>query len=150
MGRAWRSRLLWLASAGGLGGLRVFGPGVACGIVMMAWSYAHRGEDARLPLFAAFVLAPAYVLRGLLAARGRTVSVGALVGAVTAVLGFEIVVLGTAVYVAATESWLKAALYLGFGLGYVIPVAVVGTVCGLAGGALAHPKAIISSSWWRQ
>jgi hypothetical protein len=67
------------------------------------------------------------------------------VGAVTALLGFEIVSLATAVYTAATESLLKSVLWLLTGLGFAIVVGLVGAICGLIGGALAHPTSIIRS-----
>jgi hypothetical protein len=129
MGRKWRVRLRWLGSAGGLGGLRVYIPGVVGGILMATWSYRHRGVDAPIPVFAALMLAPYYALIGFCWARSRTVETAALVGAVTALLGFEIVVLAVAVYAGVTEFALKSVAWLVFGLGFVL-------VVGLAGGDL--------------
>jgi hypothetical protein len=143
MGRKWRVRLLWLGSAGGLGGLRVYIPGVVGGIGMATWSYWHRGEDLPIPLFSAFIFAPYYALLGFWWARSRTVGTAALVGAVTALVGFELVTLATAVYTAVTEFALKSVAWLVFGLGYALLVGFVGAICGLIGGALARPTAII-------
>ena len=64
----------------------------------------------------------------------------ALVGAVTALVGFEIVTLLTAIETAATETGVNAAVWLVFGLVYATMVALVGAFCGLAGGTLARPS----------
>src|SRR3954454_4841636 len=88
MSRRWRARLRWLSSAGGLGGLRVYLPGVVCGIVMSAWSYGQRNVDAPVWVIASLMFVPYYGLVGFWTARSRSVDMGALVGTVTAVLGF--------------------------------------------------------------
>jgi uncharacterized membrane protein len=62
------------------------------------------------------------------------------VGAVTALVGFEIVTLLTAIETAATETGVNAAVWLVFGLVYATMVALVGAFCGLAGGTLARPS----------
>jgi hypothetical protein len=77
--------------------------------------------------------------------RRRTVETAALVGAVTALVGFEIVTLLTAIETAATETGVNAAVWLVFGLVYATMVALVGAFCGLAGGTLARPSSIIRS-----
>jgi hypothetical protein len=138
-------RLRWMGSAGGLGGLRVYTPAVVGGILMATWSYWHRDDDAPIPLIAAVLLAPYYALIGLWWGRRRTVGTAALVGAVTALVGFGIVTLLTAIETAVTETAVRAAVWLVFGLVYAIMVALVGAFCGLAGGTLARPSSILRS-----
>ncbi|MGW4529248.1 hypothetical protein [Amycolatopsis sp. NPDC004378] len=137
--RRWQTRLRWIESAGGLGGLRVYGPAVAGGIVMSLWVYANRGADAPLPLAAAFLAGPYFAVIGFCWARRRTAPVAAAVGAIAAVVGFEIVTIGTAVYTVVTESALNATVWLGFGIAYVLPVRFVGAIAGLVGAVAAHP-----------
>jgi hypothetical protein len=140
----WRARLRWLGSAGGLGGLGVYSPGVVCGIVMSVWSYWQRNVDAPVPLIAGLMFVPYYGLAGFWMARKRSVEVGA----VTAVLGFVIVSLTVIVYAAGTQPWLKPVAYLLFSLTFLIPAAFVGGACGLVGGTLAHVN-IVRSPWHR-
>jgi hypothetical protein len=149
MRRRWRARLWWLSSVGGLGGLRVYAPGVVCGIVMSVWSYWQRNVDAPVPLIAGLMFVPYYGLVGFWMARKRSVEVGSLVGAVTAVLGFVIVSLTMIVYAAGTQPWLKPVAYILYGLTFLIPAAFVGATCGLVGGALAHAN-IVRSPWDRR
>jgi FtsH-binding integral membrane protein len=149
MRRRWRARLRWFSSAGGLGGLRVYSPGVVCGIVMSVWSYWQRNVDAPAWLIAGLMLVPYYGLAGFWMARKRSVEVGALVGAVTAVLGFVIVSLTMIVYAAGTQPWLEPVAYLLFSLTFLIPAAFVGGSCGLVGGTLAHVN-IVRSPWHRR
>ncbi|MGH3373798.1 MAG: hypothetical protein ACRDP6_03570 [Actinoallomurus sp.] len=139
MRHTWRPRLVWLASAGGLGGLRVYGPAMAAGVLMVVWSWGRRGADEPVPFFAALIFAPLYVLRGLLTGRRRQVGIGAAVGATTALVGFAVVTLATVVYVGVTDSAFTSVAWVFFGLGFGIPVAAVGAMCGLVGAALAHP-----------
>jgi hypothetical protein len=140
-GRIWRPRLLWLVSAGGVGGLRVYGPAVVCGIAMAAWSYVHPGDDEPPIVVAALMFAPFYAVRGLLAARRRSVWAGAAIGAVTAVVGYAIALISAAVYAGATESVFQSAVVLLlFFLAFLIVVASVGAICGLVGAVLAHPR----------
>jgi hypothetical protein len=94
---------------------------------------------------AALIVAPYYVLIGFCWVRSRTVLTAALVGAVTALVGFEIVLFDTAVYTAVTEFALKSVVWLGFGLAYALVVGLVGAAFGLAGGAVVHPASIIRS-----
>jgi cell division protein FtsX len=68
-----------------------------------------------------------------------------LLGAVTALVGFEIVTLLTAIRAAATDSASTSVLWLVFGLGFSATVALVGAFCGLAGGTVAHPTSILRS-----
>lgn len=140
-----RVRLRWVGSAGGLGGVRVYTPALFGGILMAAWSYWHREDDAPIPLLAAVLLAPYYTLIGLWWGRSRSVRTAALVAAVTALLGFEFVTVLTAIRAAATHSASKSVLWLLFGLGYAAMVALVGAFCGLAGGSLTHPISTIRS-----
>ncbi len=144
-GRRWRVRLCWVGSAGGLGGLRVYLPAVAAGLLMAVWSYGYRDADAPVPVLAALLLTPYYVVVGLWWGRRGRVETAALVGAVTAFTGFEIYVISMAILIAATESGLNALTWLGFGLGFALLVALVGAFCGLIGGTLAHPAAILRS-----
>jgi hypothetical protein len=69
----------------------------------------------------------------------------ALVSAVTALVGFEIVVVAMAAYAAVTEFALKSLTWLVFGLGFALTIGLVGAICGLIGGSLAHPTAMIRS-----
>lgn len=147
MRHTWRPRLAWLASAGGLGGLRVYGPAVAAGLLMIVWSWGRRGADEPVPFFAAVMFAPFYVLRGLLTGRRRQVGIGAAVGAVTALVGFATVMLFVVVYFGVTDSAFMSVAWVFFGFGYGIPVAAVGAMCGLVGAALAHPTASARSIW---
>jgi hypothetical protein len=140
-----RVRLRWVGSAGGLGGLRVYAPALFGSILMVAWSYWHREDDAPIPLLAALLLAPYYALIGLWWGRKRSVRTAALVAAVTALVGFELVTVLTAIQAAATDSASKSVLWLFFGLGFATTVALVGAFCGLAGGSLAHPISTIGS-----
>jgi hypothetical protein len=149
MRRRRRARLRWLRSAGGLGGLRVYSPGVVCGIVMSVWSYWQRNVDAPVPLIAGLMFVPYYGLAGFWMARKRSVEVGALVGAVTAVLGFVIVSLTMIVYAAGTEPWLKPVAYILYSLMFLMPAVIVGATCGLLGGTLAHVN-IVRSPWHRR
>jgi hypothetical protein len=146
LGRTWRPRLLWLASAGGVGGLRVYGPAVVAGILMLAWTYEHRGTETGAPvLFAASMFIPFCVLRGLLAARRRSADAAAAIGAATAVVSFVVFVLGAVVYVGIMVSgtvWVALPL---MGLVFGLVVAAVGAACGLLGAALAHPTTTIRS-----
>ncbi|WP_125592466.1 hypothetical protein [Amycolatopsis balhimycina] len=135
----WHIRLRWIESAGGLGGLHVYGPAVAGGIGMSLWVYANRGADAPLPLAAAVLAGPYFAVIGFCWARRRTAPIAAAVGAITAVVGFEVVTIGTAVYTVVTESFPNATLWVGFGIGYVLPVGFVGAITGLAGAIAAHP-----------
>lgn len=137
--RRWHVRLRWIESAGGLGGLRVYGPAVVGGIGMSLWVYANRGADAPLPLAAAVLAGPYFAVIGCCWARRRTPPIAAAVGAVTALVGFEIVTIGTAVYTVVTESALNATVWLGFGIAFVLPVGFVGAVAGLVGAVAAHP-----------
>jgi hypothetical protein len=126
MQRSLRARLRWLRSAGGLGGLRVYSPGVVCGIMISVWSYWQRNVDAPTPLIAVLMFAPYYALAGFWMARKRSVEVGGLAGAVTAVLGFVIVSLTMIAYAAGTEPWPTPVAYLLYGLTFLIPAAFVG------------------------
>lgn len=137
--RRWQVRLRWIESAGGLGGLRVYVPAVVAGIAMSVWVYAHRGADAPLPVAAAVLAGPYFAVIGFCWARRRTAPIAAAVGAVTALVGFEIVTIGTAVYTVVTESALNAVVWLGFGVAYVLPVGLVGALSGLIGALAAHP-----------
>lgn len=141
--RRWHVRLGWIGSAGGLGGLRVYGPAVAGGIAMSLWVYANRGADAPLPLAAAVLAGPYFAVIGFCWARRRTGPIAAAVGAVTALVSFEIVIIGTAVYTVVTESALNATVWLGFGIAYVLPVGFVGAIAGFAGAVAAHPIASV-------
>jgi hypothetical protein len=136
-------RLRWIESAAGLGGLRVYGPAVAGGIAMSLWVYANRGADAPLPLAAAVLTGPYFAVIGFCWARRRTAPVAAAVGATTALVGFEIVTTGTAVYTAVTESALNATAWLVFGIAFVLPVGFVGAIAGLVGAVAAHPISTI-------
>lgn len=147
--RRWRARLRWLGSAGGRGGMRVYTPGVVCGIVMSVWSYWQRNVDLPIPLIAVVMFVPYYALAGFWMARNRSVEVGALMGAVTAVLGFVTVSLTMIAYAAGTEPWLKPVAYILFSLTFLIPAAFVGATCGLVGGTLAH-SSIVRSPWHRR
>jgi hypothetical protein len=139
----WGLRLRWVGSAGGLGGLRVYIPAVAGGTLMAVWSYGYRDADAPIPVLAALLLAPYYGVIGLWWARRGRVETAALVGAVTSLVGFEIFVMSSAIYIAATQSALNSLTWLGFGAEFALLVALVGAFCGLIGGTLAHPAAII-------
>jgi hypothetical protein len=97
------ARLRWLGSASGLGGLRVYTPGVVCGILISLWSYWQRDADAPVPLIACLMFGPYYALAGFWTARGRSTHVGALMGGVTAVLGLVVVSLTMIAYAALTE-----------------------------------------------
>ena len=138
MQHRWRDRLQWLGSAGGLGGLRAYSPGVVCGVAISVWSYWQRNVDAPVPLIAGLMLGPYYALAGFWMARKRSVDVGALTGAVTSVLGFVIVSVTMIAYAADAEPWPTPVAYLLFGLTFLIPAAFVGATCGFLGGALAH------------
>jgi hypothetical protein len=150
MRHRWRARLRWLGSAGGLGGLRVYSPGVVCGIVMSVWSFWQRNVDLPVPLIAVLMFVPCYGLAGFWTARKRSVEVGTVVGAVTAVLGFVILSLTMIVYAAGTEPWLKPVAYILFSLTFLIPAAFVGATGGLIGGALAHSSGVRASSHRRR
>jgi hypothetical protein len=149
MQRSLPARLRWLRSAGGLGGLRVYSPGVVCGVVISFWSYWQRDVDAPVPLIAVLVFAPYYALAGFWTARGRSVHVGALMGAVTAVLGLVIVSLTMIAYAARTDPGLTPVAYVLYGLTFLIPAGFVGATCGFAGGALARAD-IVRSPWHRR
>jgi hypothetical protein len=143
--RSWRVRLRWVGSAGGLGGSRVYLPAVASSILMAVGSYGYRDADAPVPVVAAMALTPYYMVVGLCWARHRSIEIGALVGAVTALVGYESFVVSAALYLAATESAVNSLTWLGFGVGFALLVALVGAFCGLIGGTLAHPVVIIRS-----
>ncbi len=110
---------------------------------MSLWVYANRAADAPLPLAAAVLLAPYFAVIGFCWARRRRAPIAAAVGAVTALVGFEIVTIGTAVYTVVTESALNAVVWLGFGVAYALPVGFVGAVAGLTGALAAHPVASV-------
>lgn len=135
----WHVRLRWVGSAGGLGGFRVYGPAVAGGAAMSLWVYANRGADAPLPLAAAVFAGPYFAVIGFRWARRRTAPIAAAVGAVTAVVGFEIAIVGTAVYTVVTESALNATVWFGFGIAFALPVGFFGALAGLVGAVAAHP-----------
>lgn len=138
--RTWRPRLLWLATAGGLGGLRVYGPAVTAGMAMLVWIYEHRYTQTGGPvLAAAVVFIPFCVLRGLLAARRRSDDVAAAVGAATAAVSFFVVVVGVAVYVGVMVHGFVWVAVPVMSLVFAVVVAAVGAACGLLGAALAHP-----------
>jgi hypothetical protein len=113
---------------------------------MAVGSYGYRDADAPVPVVAAMALTPYYVVVGLWWARHRSIEIGALVGAVTALVGYESFVLAAALYLAATESGVNSLTWLGFGVGFALLVALVGAFCGLIGGTLAHPAVIIPRS----
>jgi hypothetical protein len=100
-------------------------------------------------LIAVLVFVPHYGLAGFWMARKRSVEVGGLAGAVTAVLGFVIVSLTMIIYAAGTEPWLKPVAYILFSLTFLIPAAFVGATGGFVGGALAHVN-IVRSPWHRR
>jgi hypothetical protein len=145
LARRWCVRLRWVGSAGGLGGLRVYLPAVAGGLLMAVGSFGYRDADAPVAVVAALLLTPYYVVVGLWWGRTGRVETAALVGAITAFAGFEIFVTSMAILVAATESALNALTWLGFGVLFALLVALVGAICGLIGGTLAHPATIIRS-----
>lgn len=95
------------------------------------------------------MFAPYYALAGFLMARRRSVDVGAVMGAVTAVLGFAIVSLTMIAYAAGTGPWLTPVAYFLYGLTFLIPAAFVGATCGFVGGALAHAN-IDRLTWHRR
>ncbi len=142
-GRRWATRLRWVGSAGGLGGLRVYLPALVVGMLMAVGSYGYRDADAPVPVLAAMALSPYYVVVGLWWARRSSIEIAVLVGAVTALVGYETFVTSAALYLAATESAVNSMTWLGFGVGFALLVALVGAFCGLIGGTLAHPAATI-------
>jgi hypothetical protein len=139
------ARLRWVGSAGGLGGLRVYLPALVGGMLMAVGSYGYRDADAPVPVLAALVLTPYYAVVGPWWARRSSIEIAVLVGAVTALVGYEIFVMSAAVYMAATESAVNSLTWLGFGVGFALLVALVGAFCGLIGGTLAHSAATIPS-----
>ena len=112
---------------------------------MAVGSYGYRDADAPVPVVAAMALTPYYVVVGLCWARHRSIEIGALVGAVTALVGYESFVVSAALYLATTESAVNSLTWLGFGVGFALLVALVGAFCGLIGGTLAHPAVTIRS-----
>lgn len=78
-------------------------------------------------------------------ARRCSIEIAALVGAATALVGYETFVVSAAIYLAATESAVNSLTWLGFGVGFALLVVLVGAFCGLIGGTLAHPVVIIRS-----
>jgi hypothetical protein len=64
-------------------------------------------------------------------------------------LGFVIVILATIIYTAATEPGLKPVAWVLFGLMFLTLAAVVGGLCGLAGGVLAQ-SSVVRSLWGRR
>lgn len=124
---------------------RLYDPGVAAGVVVAICSYWYRDVDAPIPLLAAVVLAPYYALIGFWWARRARIETAAMMGAVTALVGFEVVVLLTAIQDAATDAVPKSVLWLFAGLLFAPTVALVGAFSGLVGGALAHPTTIIQT-----
>jgi hypothetical protein len=123
---------------------RAYGPGLAGGVLAGIWSYWHRDEDLPNLLLAAVMLMPYYGLIGFWwARRTRTTGTAALMGGVTAVLGFEVVILLTATQATITDTAGKSLLWLFAGLLFATPVFLLGAFCGLVGGALAHPASTI-------
>lgn len=112
---------------------------------MAIGSYWYRDVDAPIPLLAAVVLAPYYGLVGFWWARRARIETAAMMGAVTALVGFEIVVVLTAMLDVAMGATPKSVLWLVSGLLFAPTVGLVGAFCGLVGGALAHPTSIIST-----
>jgi hypothetical protein len=130
---------------GRFGDRRLYDPGVVGGVVAALWSYWYRDVDAPIPLLAAVLLAPYYAFIGFWWARKARLETAALVGAVTALVGFELVVLVTAMQAVATDAAPKSVLWLLAGLMFAPTVTLVGAFCGFVGGALAHPNAIIQN-----
>ena len=143
MRSTWHGRMVWVGSAGGLGGWRVYPPAVVGGLLIATWSYSHRQDDLLIPVLASLALAPYYGVIGVCWGRSRTIGTAALVGAVTAVAGFGIVVVLAAGYAAVSESGLTALLWLVFGLVFGFTVALVGAFSALVGAVLAHPTSIM-------
>jgi hypothetical protein len=143
--RRWIARMRWVGSAGGLGGVLVYLPALVGGILMAVGSYGYRDADAPVPVVAAMALTPYYAVVGLWWARRCSIEIAALVGAATALAGYETFVVSAAIYLAATESAVNSLTWLGFGVGFALLVALVGAFCGLIGGTLAHPAKIIRS-----
>lgn len=146
--RRWRPRLVWLASGGGLGGLRVYGPAVVSGMVMLAWMYGHRAHlESGAPLLAALRLLPYYLVfytgRGLLTARRRSDDAAAAVAAATAVVGYLVVVAGASAYIGATVPGAVWVVLPITSLLLVFVVAATGAACGVLGAALGHPATTI-------
>lgn len=145
----WLVRLGWIGSAGGLGAWRAYVPALVGGIAMTTWSYWHRGEDIPVPVFAAIVTSPYYMVVGFCWGRTRNIQTAALMGAATALIGFELTCVATAVYASLTASssygGFAVAIWLMFGLAWVLPVGFVGALSGLLGGVLAHPVSFIRS-----
>jgi hypothetical protein len=60
--------------------VRTLVPGVAAGVAMTAWSYSQRDLDAPVPLIAAALLVPLYVVVGFWTAGGRDLYAAARAG----------------------------------------------------------------------
>ena len=127
------------------GDRRFYGPGLAGGVVSAIWIFWHRDADLPMPLLAAVMLAPYYALIGYWWARRTRIETAALMGAVTALTGFEIGIVLTAVQAAATDTAVQPAVWLLAGLLFSPTVVLVGAFGGLVGGALAHPASFIQT-----
>ena len=68
--------------------IRVSPHGLLCGVAMSLWCYRLRDVDLPMPLIATVVAAPYYAVVGFVAGRRRDVTVGAVVGAAVAGIGF--------------------------------------------------------------
>ena len=132
-------------AVGRFGDRRLYDPGVVGGVVAAIWCYWYRDVDAPMPLLAAVLLAPYYALVGYWWARRAKLQTAALMGAVTALVAFEFVVLLTAIQAIATDAVPNSVLWLLAGLIFAPTVVLVGAFCGLVGGALTHPSAIIQT-----
>jgi hypothetical protein len=149
-----RTGLRWLASAGGIGGLEVYSYGVALGILLViaivwvavVFSTNPGGpaddEDTWAPVATVLLLLALYfALAGFVASR-RTgkAAVGALVGAVTALIG-----LGTAALTVTVVELNGLFLFLAIPLiGVLVPL---GAGCGAMGGAVARPREAARALW---
>ncbi len=111
--------------------------GLLCGLLMTAWAVWARGWDAPVPLIAAVLFSPYYVLSGFLTARRHRVDAGMVAGAATAVTGYVIVVVSTVLYTALTQPWPTLFLWVVLGTTFVLLPLLVGGFCGLLGAFLS-------------
>jgi hypothetical protein len=136
-------RLRWLAAGGGLGALTAYGPGLAMGVALVLWVVWSRflfttgqqggGGPPLNPATAIGALAY-FALAGFLTSR-RTGSIqaGAVVGAVTALVGTGIGLVALAIVDAAVLLLPLLAIVM-------LPVTAYGFVAGAGGAALGQPR----------
>ena len=105
---------------------------------MMAGGYLAQNVDLPIPVVAAILCAPGYVLAGWSVARRHSAEAAAWAGAAAAVTGFTMVALeyivGTAIIVGADMS----GRYVVLGLKALPVVVLWGALCGVIGLALAR------------